>query len=93
MYPVGEGRRIALSWPIWVKNQAQRDELLINKPEQIVSHLIGHEGKLLFFIFYLCSFVYFRIFYLVLHTVYQFFFVFMYFVLLLPLIYFNSYSF
>jgi insulysin len=43
--PVGESRRIALSWPIWVKNEAQRDILLRTKPEQIVSHLIGHEGK------------------------------------------------
>lgn len=43
--PVGETRRIALCWPIWVKNQAERDGLLLAKPEQLVAHLLGHEGK------------------------------------------------
>jgi secreted Zn-dependent insulinase-like peptidase len=43
--PVGESRRIALCWPLWVKNQAERNELLLAKPEQLVAHLIGHEGK------------------------------------------------
>ena len=43
--PVGESRRISLCWPIWVKNQGERDILLRTKPEQVVAHLIGHEGK------------------------------------------------
>ena len=43
--PVGESRRISLCWPIWVKDQAERDVLLRSKPEQVVAHLIGHEGK------------------------------------------------
>ena len=43
--PVGESRRISLCWPIWVKDQTERDVLLRAKPEQIVAHLIGHEGK------------------------------------------------
>ena len=43
--PVGESRRISLCWPIWIKDQAERDVLLKTKPEQVVAHLIGHEGK------------------------------------------------
>lgn len=43
--PVGESRRISLCWPIWVKDQSERDALLRSKPEQVVAHLIGHEGK------------------------------------------------
>ena len=43
--PVGESRRISLCWPIWIKDQTERDVLLRTKPEQVVAHLIGHEGK------------------------------------------------
>ncbi len=43
--PVGQARRINLQWPLWVKTPARKEYLIHAKPEAIVSHLIGHEGK------------------------------------------------
>ncbi len=43
--PVGQARRLTLEWPLWVESPLQREALLTTKPEIIVSHLIGHEGK------------------------------------------------
>ena len=43
--PIAESRSLTLSWPIWVKSPAERAELRRTKPDFILSHLIGHEGK------------------------------------------------
>jgi len=43
--PVGEQRSITLTWPIWVLDATQREALLRGKPDQIVAHLLGHEGR------------------------------------------------
>ena len=43
--PAGQARRLTLQWPIWVKTPARKEFLMHAKPEAIVSHLIGHEGK------------------------------------------------
>jgi len=42
--PVGESRRLALAWPIWIKSPDMRGRLLRTKPEAVVAHLVGHEG-------------------------------------------------
>ena len=42
--PVGEARRLTVSWPMWIRGEQQRKELLATKPENIISHLLGHEG-------------------------------------------------
>merc|ERR1711968_45535 len=43
--PAGQARRLSLQWPLWIKSPARKEFLLHAKPEAIVSHLIGHEGK------------------------------------------------
>ena len=43
--PVGEQRSVTLTWPIWVLDATQRAALLRSKPDQIVAHLLGHEGR------------------------------------------------
>lgn len=43
--PVQELRRLTLQWPIIISSQEVLDKLLLLKPEDVVSHLIGHEGK------------------------------------------------
>lgn len=43
--PAGAARRLSLQWPIWVKTPSRAELLHHVKPEAIVSHLIGHEGK------------------------------------------------
>ena len=43
--PVNEIRRISIAWPIWIKSSAERIKLQNSKPEGIIAHLIGHEGK------------------------------------------------
>lgn len=42
--PVGEARRLSLSWPIWIKTAGQKESLLCSKPYSFLSHLLGHEG-------------------------------------------------
>lgn len=43
--PVNEIRRISIAWPIWIKSPADRIKLQNSKPEGIILHLLGHEGK------------------------------------------------
>lgn len=43
--PVNDMRRLTLSFPINIPNSAVRDSLLLLKPEVVLSHLIGHEGR------------------------------------------------
>ena len=43
--PITDSRKIILSWPLWVASPEQREVLEHSKPELIVTHLIGHEGK------------------------------------------------
>eukprot|EP01032_Pedospumella_encystans_P019896 gene19896-22612_t len=43
--PIAESRSLTLSWPIWVRSPTEREELRRTKPDFILSHLIGHEGK------------------------------------------------
>ena len=43
--PVGQARRLTLQWPLWVRTPARKELLVHAKPEAIVSHLIGHEGR------------------------------------------------
>jgi insulysin len=42
--PIGQQRRLALSWPIHIPSPESRRRLLATKSESIVAHLIGHEG-------------------------------------------------
>lgn len=42
--PIGETKKLILSWPIWIKSQEEKYLLLKAKPELIISHLLGHEG-------------------------------------------------
>lgn len=43
--PVMDSRKLVLSWPLWVASPELRDVLEHSKPEMIVTHLLGHEGK------------------------------------------------
>jgi insulysin len=44
--PISENiRSLSLSWPIWIRSPEQRQQLIASKPEQVISHLLGHEGK------------------------------------------------
>jgi len=43
--PVNEIRRISIAWPVWIKSPQDRIKLQNSKPEGIILHLLGHEGK------------------------------------------------
>lgn len=43
--PVSESRRMSLMWPIPFQTKDEKAALLTIKPESVVAHLIGHEGK------------------------------------------------
>lgn len=44
MIPVQPLRQLTLSFPIQIESEEQRQELLYNKQDYYISHLLGHEG-------------------------------------------------
>jgi insulysin len=40
-----DSRKLVLTWPLWVPTPAQRDAWEHSKPIDIITHLVGHEGK------------------------------------------------
>ena len=42
--PIGNTKKLILTWPIWIKSQDEKYVLLKTKPELVISHLLGHEG-------------------------------------------------
>lgn len=44
--PVSESlRRLSVTWPIWIPTPELKKKWLDSKPETILAHLLGHEGK------------------------------------------------
>jgi insulysin len=43
--PIDDSRKISVLWPIWIPSPADKENYLYKKPESIVAHLLGHEGK------------------------------------------------
>lgn len=43
--PVAESRRLTMMWPISLPSRSAKAAALALKPESVISHLLGHEGK------------------------------------------------